>query len=153
MVPLSLFRSRELSAATAVGCLMNLGFYGQLFVFTLYLQQVRGDSAPRLPGWRGARRWRSKNDPAPSAAERRLRGSRVARFLGLAQLAQVGCKVIGRDEGVGVVVTQHPAAGQGVLVECAGLLILVQLTQTGCEPAGRGEGFLGGRRLAPGGCG
>lgn len=45
MVPLSLFRNRELSAATAVGCLMNLGFYGQLFVLTLYFQQVRGDSA------------------------------------------------------------------------------------------------------------
>jgi len=45
MVPLSLFRSRELSAATAIGCLMNLGFYGQLFVLTLYFQQVRGYSA------------------------------------------------------------------------------------------------------------
>ena len=49
MVPPSLFRSRELSAATAVGGLMNLGFYGQLFVLTLYFQQVRGDS-PLLTG-------------------------------------------------------------------------------------------------------
>jgi MFS transporter, DHA2 family, methylenomycin A resistance protein len=49
LVPLSLFRSRELSAATAVGCLMNLGFCGQLFVLTLYFQQVRGYSA-LLPG-------------------------------------------------------------------------------------------------------
>ena len=41
-----------------------------------------------------------------------------------------------------MVVTQHPAAaGQGVLVECAGLLILAQLAQVGGEPAGRGEGF------------
>ena len=45
MVPLSLFGSRELSAATVIGCLMNLGFYGQLFVLTLYFQQVRGYSA------------------------------------------------------------------------------------------------------------
>jgi DHA2 family methylenomycin A resistance protein-like MFS transporter len=49
MVPPSLFRNRELSAATAVGGLMNLGFYGQLFVLTLYFQQVRGDS-PLLTG-------------------------------------------------------------------------------------------------------
>ena len=40
-----------------------------------------------------------------------------------------------------MVVTQHPAApGQGVLVECAGLLILAQRAQIGGEPAGRGEG-------------
>jgi MFS transporter, DHA2 family, methylenomycin A resistance protein len=49
MVPPSLFRSRELSAATAVGGLMNLGFYGQLFVLTLYFQQIRGYS-PLLTG-------------------------------------------------------------------------------------------------------
>ncbi|KAB2370682.1 MFS transporter [Actinomadura montaniterrae] len=42
MLPPSLFRSRELTVATAVGGLMNLGFYGQLFVLTLYFQQVRG---------------------------------------------------------------------------------------------------------------
>lgn len=41
MLPLPLFRSRAVSAATSVGLLMNFGFYGQLFVLTLYLQQVR----------------------------------------------------------------------------------------------------------------
>ncbi len=45
MLPLSIFRVRSLSAATAVGALMNLGFYGQLFVLTLYLQDVRKQSA------------------------------------------------------------------------------------------------------------
>jgi MFS transporter, DHA2 family, methylenomycin A resistance protein len=45
MLPLHVFRSRELSAATAIGCLMNLGFYGQLFVITLFFQKARGDSA------------------------------------------------------------------------------------------------------------
>lgn len=45
MLPLALFRSRAVSAATTVGLLMNLGFYGQLFVLTLYLQQVRHYSA------------------------------------------------------------------------------------------------------------
>lgn len=41
MLPLSLFRSRPLSAATVVGALMNLAFYGQLLVLTLYFQDVR----------------------------------------------------------------------------------------------------------------
>jgi len=68
-------------------------------------------------------------------------GPGLSRLLALAQRAQVGCKVVGRDEGVGMVVTQHPAApGDGVLVECAGLLVLAQLAQVGREPAGRGEG-------------
>jgi MFS transporter, DHA2 family, methylenomycin A resistance protein len=49
MLPLGLFSSSTFSAATAVGLLMNLGFYGELFVMTLYLQQVRGLS-PLLAG-------------------------------------------------------------------------------------------------------
>lgn len=44
MLPLRLLRRPTLSAGTAVGLLINLGFYGQLFAFSLYLQQVRGDS-------------------------------------------------------------------------------------------------------------
>ncbi len=38
MLPLSLFTSAGFSGATAVGALINLGFYGELFVLTLYLQ-------------------------------------------------------------------------------------------------------------------
>ncbi|MFL6074999.1 MAG: MFS transporter [Mycobacteriales bacterium] len=49
MLPLGLFRSRELSAATGVGTLMNFSFYGVLFVMSLYLQHVRGMS-PLLTG-------------------------------------------------------------------------------------------------------
>jgi MFS transporter, DHA2 family, methylenomycin A resistance protein len=49
MLPLPLFRSRAVSSATVVGLLMNLGFYGQLFVLTLYLQEVRHYS-PLLTG-------------------------------------------------------------------------------------------------------
>jgi hypothetical protein len=48
-------------------------------------------------------------------------GSGLSRLLVLAQGAQVGCQVVGRDEGVGMVVTQHAATpGEGVLVEGAG---------------------------------
>ncbi|MBV9309956.1 MAG: MFS transporter [Solirubrobacterales bacterium] len=45
MLPLELFRSRAFSSASFVGFAINLGFYGQLFVFSLYFQQLRGFSA------------------------------------------------------------------------------------------------------------
>ena len=45
MLPLALFRNRTLTAATVVGLLINLGFYGELFVINLYFQQVRHYSA------------------------------------------------------------------------------------------------------------
>jgi DHA2 family methylenomycin A resistance protein-like MFS transporter len=45
MVPLSLFRDRTFAAGSAVGLLINLGFYGQLFVATLYFQDLREYSA------------------------------------------------------------------------------------------------------------
>ncbi len=49
MLPLGLFAAPAFSAATAVGFALNFGFYGQLFVMSLYLQQVRGYS-PLLTG-------------------------------------------------------------------------------------------------------
>lgn len=49
MLPLSLFSSRAFSGGTAVGLCINLGLYGELFVMTLYLQQLRGYS-PALAG-------------------------------------------------------------------------------------------------------
>jgi DHA2 family methylenomycin A resistance protein-like MFS transporter len=45
MLPLVLFGSPAFSAATTVGLLINLGFYGELFLLNLYFQQVRGYSA------------------------------------------------------------------------------------------------------------
>jgi len=42
MVPLDLFRSRTISVALAVGFLGMLGFYGVVFLQSLYFQQVRG---------------------------------------------------------------------------------------------------------------
>ena len=45
MLPLDLFSDRSFSAGNAIGLLINLGFYGELFVFNLYLQQVLGYSA------------------------------------------------------------------------------------------------------------
>ena len=49
MLPLALLRRPALSGGSVVGLLINLGFYGQLFAYSLYLQQVRGDS-PLIAG-------------------------------------------------------------------------------------------------------
>jgi MFS transporter, DHA2 family, methylenomycin A resistance protein len=40
MLPLALFSARAFSGGTAVGLLINLGFYGELFVMSLYLQRI-----------------------------------------------------------------------------------------------------------------
>jgi len=47
MLPLGLFRLTEFRSGTLVGLLINLGFYGQLFVMSLYFQDIRGYSALR----------------------------------------------------------------------------------------------------------
>jgi MFS transporter, DHA2 family, methylenomycin A resistance protein len=45
LLPLTLFSDRSFAAGNAIGLLINLGFYGELFVLNLYLQQVLGYSA------------------------------------------------------------------------------------------------------------
>lgn len=44
MLPKGIFRIRAFTAATTVGLIINLGFYGQLFVISLYFQQVKAYS-------------------------------------------------------------------------------------------------------------
>ncbi|MCX4750231.1 MFS transporter [Kitasatospora sp. NBC_01287] len=43
-VPLALFRDRSVAVCTATGFALNFGFYGFVFVLTLYFQQLRGAS-------------------------------------------------------------------------------------------------------------
>jgi DHA2 family methylenomycin A resistance protein-like MFS transporter len=45
MLPLGLFRSRTFSAATAIGLVINVAFYGLIFVLSLYFQTSRHYSA------------------------------------------------------------------------------------------------------------
>ncbi len=45
MLPLELFHHPGFSGGNAIGVLINLGFYGQLFVINLFFQQVRHYSA------------------------------------------------------------------------------------------------------------
>jgi DHA2 family methylenomycin A resistance protein-like MFS transporter len=49
MLPLTLFRHRMFAAASLVGFLVNVAFYGLIFVFSLYFQRVNGWS-PFLTG-------------------------------------------------------------------------------------------------------
>lgn len=44
VLPLTLFRSRSFSAGNGIGALLNLGYYGQLFVLSLYFQNALGYS-------------------------------------------------------------------------------------------------------------
>ncbi|NKY89746.1 MFS transporter [Nocardia veterana] len=45
MLPLPLFRSRVVAVSLMVGFMLNAAYYGGVFVFSLYLQQERGQSA------------------------------------------------------------------------------------------------------------
>ncbi len=44
MFPLNLFHSKTFSVAIAVGMILNIGVYGELFVLTLYFQQIKNYS-------------------------------------------------------------------------------------------------------------
>ena len=41
MLPLELFRERTFSAANAVGAILSFGFYGELFLMSLFFQQIQ----------------------------------------------------------------------------------------------------------------
>lgn len=45
MVPLSLLRSRTMALASGIGFALNVGFYGMIFLLSLYLQQAKGMTA------------------------------------------------------------------------------------------------------------
>jgi DHA2 family methylenomycin A resistance protein-like MFS transporter len=49
MVPLHMFRSRAVSVSVAVGFAFTIGFYGLVFLLSLYLQEIRGLS-PLMTG-------------------------------------------------------------------------------------------------------
>lgn len=44
MIPIVFFKNRSFSTACLVGVLMNIGFYGELFILPLYFHDIRGYS-------------------------------------------------------------------------------------------------------------
>ena len=54
MLPLSLFTHRMFALTSLDGLLVNIAFYGLIFVLSLYFQQVNGLS-PSRPGWLSCR--------------------------------------------------------------------------------------------------
>ena len=98
MLPLPLLRRPALSGGSVVGLLINLGFYGQLFAYSLYLQQVRGDS-PLIAGL--SLLPEAAAVPVASVLSGRLtsrRGPRVTMITGL---------VLGAAGLLGLIVTAH----------------------------------------------
>jgi DHA2 family methylenomycin A resistance protein-like MFS transporter len=45
MVPLELLRSQTMAISVAVGFALNVGFYGMIFLVSLYFQELRGLSS------------------------------------------------------------------------------------------------------------
>jgi DHA2 family methylenomycin A resistance protein-like MFS transporter len=118
MLPLELFRSRVFSASAFVGAAINFGFYGQLFVISLYFQQVRGYSAlatglAMLP--------EGLFVSVASALAGRLTarvGPRVPMLIGLTTggLGLVGLVVAGPETPYPVLIAPLAAAGFGIAV-------------------------------------
>jgi DHA2 family methylenomycin A resistance protein-like MFS transporter len=95
---LPLLRRPALSGGSVVGLLINLGFYGQLFAYSLYLQQVRGDS-PLIAGL--SLLPEAAAVPVASVLSGRLtsrRGPRVTMITGL---------MLGAAGLLGLIVTAH----------------------------------------------
>jgi DHA2 family methylenomycin A resistance protein-like MFS transporter len=116
MLPRELFRHPALGAATVVGLMLNLGFYGQLFVFNLYLQQVRGLS-PELAGL--ALLPEAAVVSVASVASGRVTaraGPRAAMLAGLVVGAAglLGLLIAGADTPYGLLVVPLMATGAGM---------------------------------------
>jgi MFS transporter, DHA2 family, methylenomycin A resistance protein len=116
MLPLSLFRSRTFAASSAIGLVINVAFYGLIFVFSLYFQTTRHYSV-LLTGLAFA-----PTTVAVGAAN--LLASRIARVIGLrttlagaALLTAAGLGgllVAGAGPGYLVIVGQLVAVGFGL---------------------------------------
>jgi DHA2 family methylenomycin A resistance protein-like MFS transporter len=116
MLPLGLFRSRTFSATSSIGLLVNIAFYGLIFVFSLYFQTTRHYSAlltglafapataavlvANLVAGRLTARWGTRRVLAAAA------------LLMAASLA--GLLITGADTGYPMIVSQLVALGFGL---------------------------------------
>jgi DHA2 family methylenomycin A resistance protein-like MFS transporter len=116
MLPLSLFRNRAFSSTSAVGLMINIAFYGLIFVFSLYFQQVNHLS----PLWTGLAFVPMVGAvlPANLIAPRisRAIGPPIAVAIGSAAMAVACLALLGTGEGTPYVslVLQFVALGGGL---------------------------------------
>jgi MFS transporter, DHA2 family, methylenomycin A resistance protein len=116
MLPLSLFRHRLFRLTALVGLLVNVAFYGMIFVLSLYFQQVNGLSAfatglafvPMMGVVLPA------NLLAPHAAEWLGARAVIAGGAVIAATACFGLMVIARDTSYWAISTQLIGMGAGL---------------------------------------
>jgi MFS transporter, DHA2 family, methylenomycin A resistance protein len=116
MLPLSLFRSRTFSASSAIGIVINVAFYGLIFVLSLYFQTTRHYSV-LVTGLAFA-------PTTVAVCVANLLAGRIARTAGLrTTLAAAalllaaglgGLLVIGPSTGYAAIVAQLVAVGAGL---------------------------------------
>jgi DHA2 family methylenomycin A resistance protein-like MFS transporter len=137
MLPLSLFRVRTFSVSSAIGVLINVAFYGLIFVLSLYFQDTRHYSA-LVTGL-------AFGPATVAVGAANLSAGRLARVAGqrtiLAGAALLvaaglgGMLVIGPDTGYPAIVVQFLAVGFGlgviVPVVTAALLGSVDRSRSG----------------------
>ena len=137
MLPLSLFRARTFSVSSAIGVLINVAFYGLIFVLSLYFQDTRHYSA-LVTGL-------AFGPATVAVGVANLSAGRLARVAGqratLAGAALLvaaglgGMLVIGPDTGYPAIVVQFMAVGFGlgviVPVVTAALLGSVDRSRSG----------------------
>jgi DHA2 family methylenomycin A resistance protein-like MFS transporter len=116
MLPLSMFENRQFSSTALVGLLVNIAFYGLIFVFSLYFQQVNGLSVL----WTGL-----AFVPMMAAVFfPNLMAARIADRIGAKTTIAVGAAAsaasclallgIGQGTGYGAIVMQFMAMGAGL---------------------------------------
>jgi len=116
MLPVGLFASPVFSAASATGMLLNLGFYGQFFVLTLYLQQLRHFSAISAAGVLAAEAVGAIiGSPLGGRIAARI-GTRITMMIGLAigSVGFAGLLPVGAHTGYLLIVPTAFLAGLGM---------------------------------------
>jgi DHA2 family methylenomycin A resistance protein-like MFS transporter len=154
MLPLPLLRRPVLSGGSVVGLLINLGFYGQLFAYSLYLQQVRGDS-PFIAGL--SLLPEAAAVPVASVLSGRLTGRRGPRTtmitgLTLGAAGLLGLIVTARGTPYWILVLPMVAAGSGMALTMPAATTAVMDAAPGSRP-GTAAGLINTARQVGGALG
>jgi MFS transporter, DHA2 family, methylenomycin A resistance protein len=116
MLPLSLFGQRMFALTSMVGLLVNVAFYGLIFIFSLYFQRVNGWS-PFATGLAFVPMMGAVlpvNLLAPRLAERIGAPATIAVGAVLSALGCLALLVIGRDTSYGLMCAQLIVIGGGL---------------------------------------